>query len=110
MILKIELTYFTKGNVITEKLSDAAEVLMVGEIGFDYSFPIDTESIRNALPKDLSNVDRYYPFTEKEWAAFDAVFDVGQHDDDEDAKEEEEELKTAAATGEKFKLDSGYAR
>ena len=106
-MLKIHFCYFSKEEKVVHKLSDAAGVLIIGEKGFDAFFPIDTESTRKALPKDLSGSKYFYSFTEKEWAAFDAEFDVGQHDEDEEETEEEKKkLKTAASAGEKFKPDT----
>ncbi len=106
MIQKILFAYFTKENKTTKKLSEAEEVLIEVLDGFDIILLIDTDGRRNALPKDLSNIKGFYPFTEKEWAAFDGEFDLGFDDD----REEEEGLKTAATAGEKFKLDSGYVK
>ena len=96
---KISLTYYTKEDKVVDKLSDAVEVLIVGSDGLDGILGIDTESRRNALPKDLSNVEGFYSFTEKERIAFNQAFGI---DDDE----KEEELKTAASAGEKFKPDT----
>ncbi len=94
---KISLTYYTKEDKVVDKLSDAVEVLIVGSDGLDGILGIDTESRRNALPKDLSNVHGFYPFTKEERAAFNKAFSL------DDEEEDDEELKIAVAAGEKFK-------
>ncbi len=52
--------------------------------------------------KDLTDMEWYYPFTEKERAAFNKVFGL----DDELDGGTDEELKIADAAGEKFKSDA----
>ena len=105
MIPKIFLSYFTKDNKVTKQLSNAASLMIVGEDGSHAIVDIDMESMKNVLPKVLGRPGTYQHFTEKEWAAFNKRFDWDFDDDIEEG-----ELKTAAAAGEKFKIDSGYAR